>query len=406
MIEDYFKISFKNLKKRKTRSLLTITGIVIAIFTIFVLMSLSLGLNEFVNEQFEMLGTDKFFIQPKGTFGGMPGTDRAVELTTKDAEIVEKVKGIDKAVYMTVGNVKIEFKDKKRYYIVIGVPSDSDLIELFFESMNLGVDEGRFLKKGDKKKIMIGYNYKYKELFDKPVRTGDKIELNDVEFEVIGIVEQIGNPGDDQQVYISFEDYKELYDSGEVIDLIYAQIKPGEDIIEVADRTERKLMNYRDVDEKTIDFTVSTPEEYLEIFGDVLNVLTAFLVGIGAISLIVGGIGIANTMYTSVLERKKEIGTMKAIGAKNSDILGIFVTESGLLGLVGGALGLIIGILIVKSVEYGVTIYLGSNMLRASMNPFLIIGSLMFAFLIGVVSGFFPAFQASKLKPVDALRYE
>jgi putative ABC transport system permease protein len=406
MIKDYLKIALNTLKEKRTRSILTLLGIFIAILTIFVLISLSLGLNDFVNEQFEMLGSDKFFIQPKGQ-SGAPGTAGAVELTTDDAIVIEKVRGVGKISYAAIGNAKIEFKDKTRYYLSIGIPLDNqDYMNLFFESANLGMDEGRMLRKGDKKKIMIGYNYKYKNLFDKSVKTGDKLKVNNIEFEVIGVVEQVGNPGDDQQIYISYEDFQEVYGSGKRVDLIYAQIKLGEDIKLVADRAERALMKFRDVDEKTIDFTISTPEELLATFGTILNILTAFLVGIGSISLVVGGIGIANTMYTSVLERKKEIGTMKAIGAKNSDILLIFVIEAGILGLLGGGLGLIFGIIIAKSIEYISAVYIGSNIIRASLNPILIIGSLLFAFLIGIISGFAPSYQASKLKPVDTLRYE
>jgi len=406
MIQDYFKLAFKNLKQRKTRSILTLLGIFIAILTIFVLMSLSLGLSEFVNEQFEILGTDKFFIQPKGQ-AGAPGTGGAVQLTVNDVDIIEKVKGVDMVAYAAVGNAKIEFNDKARYYMSIGIPiEDSTMIDFFFESSNLDMDDGRFLRQRDKKKVMIGYNYKYKDLFGKPVRTGSKIKLNDVEFEVIGVVDAVGNPQDDQQIYISLEDFKELYNSGDRVDFIYVQIKSGEDLKQVSDRAERELMDFREVDEKTIDFTIQTPEELMATIGTILNILTAFLVGIGAISLLVGGIGIANTMYTSVLERNKEIGTMKAVGARNSDILLIFVIESGILGLLGGAGGLIAGIIIAKIIEYVAAVYIGSNLLRASLNPLLIIGSLAFAFLIGVVSGLAPSYQASKLKPVDTLRYE
>ena len=406
MINDYFKIAINNLKERKARSILTLLGIFIAIVTIFVLLSLSLGLSDFVNEQFEILGGDKFFIQPKGQ-AGPPGAGGAIELTVSDAEMVAKVRGVNRIAYAAIGNAKIEFREQIRYYMIMGLPlEDEDHTDLFFKAANLGMDEGRFLRNGDKKKIMIGYNYKYKNLFDRPVRTGDAFKINGVDFEVVGIVEAVGNPGDDQQIYISFEDFQELYGSGERVDFIYVEIKLGEDLNQVADRTERKLMDFRDVDKKTIDFSVQTPEELLATFGNILNILTAFLVGIGAVSVVVGGIGIANTMYTSVLERRKEIGTMKAIGAKNSDILLIFVIEAGVLGLLGGGLGLIAGIAIGKTIEYISAIYIGSNLLRASLNPFLIIGSLLFAFLIGVISGFAPSYQASKLRPVDALRYE
>ena len=407
MIQDYFKIAYKNLWKRKARSLLTITGIFLAILTIFVLVSLSLGLKGFVDEQFEMLGGDKFFIQPKGTMGtGLPGG--AVELTMDDVRIVEKVGGIDGITYMAFGTGKIEFKDyPARFYFVIGVPNgDGKAGNLLFDAINLDVDEGRLLKKDDRKKILMGYNYKHKDLYGKPVNAGNKIKINDIEFEVVGILEQIGNPADDQQVYIPLEDFKEIFDSGERVDIIWTQVEKGVDLEQVAERTEKKLKKFRNVDDKTIDFSVETPKEMVAMFNNILNILLAFLVGIGSISVIVGGIGIANTMYTSVLERNKEIGTMKAIGAKNSDILLIFVIESGVLGLVGGGLGLLAGIGIAKSIEYISLVFIGSDIIRASMHPYLLIGVLAFAFFIGVISGLTPSYQASKLKPVDALRYE
>jgi len=133
--------------------------------------------------------------------------------------------------------------------------------------------------------------------------------------------------------------------------------------------------------------------------------MMAFLIGIGSISIIVGGIGIANTMFTSVLERRKEIGTMKAVGAKNEDILTIFIIESGILGLIGGFLGLVFGIVAAKIIEYYAQMYAG-NIIKASMNPYLLVGCLMFGFVIGTISGFFPSRQAANLKPADALRYE
>jgi putative ABC transport system permease protein len=406
MIQDYFKFAYKNLWVRKTRSLLTIIGIFLAILTIFVLISLSLGLKGFVDEQFELLGTDKFFVQPKGTSAvGLPGG--AVELTLDDVEIVEKVNGVEQATYFAMENGKIEFKEyPARYYFVLGMPIEEKGISLLFEAMDLGMDEGRFLKKGDSKKIMIGYNYKYKNLYPKPIKAGNKIEINDIEFEVIGIVDQIGNPADDQQVYISMEDLDDVFDSGDRVDMIWTEIKKGEDIEQIAERTEKKLMNFRDVDEDTIDFSIQTPKEMVAIFTNIINVLLAFLIGIGSISVVVGGIGIANTMYTSVLERNKEIGTMKAIGARNSDILLIFVIEAGILGLVGGGLGLLVGIGIAKSIEYISTVAIGSDIIRASLHPYLLIGVLLFAFFIGIISGLTPSYQASKLKPVDALRYE
>ena len=408
MIQDYFKMAYKNLWVRKTRSLLTILGIFLAILTIFVLVSLSLGLKGFVDEQFEMLGGNKFFIQPKGSVGGIGLPGGAVELTIDDVEIVEKVGGVGGVTYLSLENGKIEFKDDPaRYYFVMGMPNeDPKKSDLFFEAINLDIDEGRMLKKGDRKKILIGYNYKYRNLFNSPVVSGNKLKINGIEFEVVGVLEAIGNPGDDQQVYIPLDDLKEIFDSGNRVDMIWVETEKGIDLEKVAERTEKKLKQFRDVDDKTIDFTLQTPKEMIAMFNNILNILLAFLIGIGSISILVGGIGIANTMYTSVLERNKEIGTMKAIGAKNSDILLIFVIEAGILGFVGGGLGLFAGIVIAKSVEYISAVLIGSDIIRASMNPYLLVGVLAFAFFIGVISGLTPSYQASKLRPVDALRYE
>jgi len=128
------------------------------------------------------------------------------------------------------------------------------------------------------------------------------------------------------------------------------------------------------------------------------------VIGIAAISLFVGGIGIANTMFTSVLERTKEIGTMKAIGAKNSDILSLFLIESGLLGLTGGIIGASLGIILALSVSEIANAALGTTIIQVSISWPLVFVAITFSFVVGIGSGVIPALQASKLKPVEALR--
>jgi putative ABC transport system permease protein len=402
MIQDYFQLALGNLRKRKLRSSLTIVGIFISIATIFVLISLSLGLDAAVKEQFKQLGSDKFFIMPRG-MAGAPGSGGAVELTTKDIDVIKKVNGVKEVTYDAVANAKIEFKDEAKYFMITGFPLDtSDLLE---ESGGYKIDEGRFLKKGDTGKVMLGSRYK-ESFFKKPVAAGDKIIINGQEFKVVGILQSIGSPTDDALVYMSIDDFRVLFNVPDRVDQIIVQIKPTENIENVADATKRKLLSSRGLTEKTRDFDLLTPEELLSSFGTILNIITAFLLGVAGISLLVGAVGIANTMYTSVLERTKEIGTMKAIGAKNSDILWIFVIESGVLGLVGGVLGILVGMSVGKIIEYIALAQLGTNILRVVFPWYLILGCLLFAFLIGSASGFFPSKQASKIKPADTLRYE
>ena len=143
----------------------------------------------------------------------------------------------------------------------------------------------------------------------------------------------------------------------------------------------------------------------METFSMVINILIGVLVLIALISVFVAAVNIANTMYTSILERTNEIGIMKSIGAKNRFILIVFVAESGILGLIGGAIGVAFGYLIAKFGEAIAKSY-GLAMLRPAFPLWLIIGCLLFAFLVGAGSGIFPSIQASKLNPVDALRYE
>ncbi len=408
MIKDYFALGFKNLRRRKLRSWLTMVGIFISIATIFILVSISLGFQGAIEEQFRMLGTDKFFIMAKGG-AGQPGSGGAVSLTINDADAIENVGGIKAVSYFGMANGEIEFNKKKRYLPVAGMPTDAKnakSLTLIFEAMNLKPDEGKMLQTGDTNKIMLGYDFKYNKVFDKPVRAGDLIFINGNEFKVKAIMSKIGNPSDDKNIYLPFTEYQRVFSTGDKVETIWIQTDSGSDLADVAARTEKRLRSFRGVTEKTQDFMILTPEELLNSFKTILNIVLIFLLGVAAISLVVGGIGIANTMYTSVLERYKEIGVMKAVGAKNSDIWLIFLIESGLLGLVGGIIGVLIGMGVSKAIEYIAINQVGTNLLRAAFPLYLIIGCLAFAFLIGAVSGTFPAWQASQIKPVRALRYE
>jgi len=403
MIRDYFKLAVKNLRKRKVRSWLTLIGIFISVAVIFILISLSLGLQGAINEQFRLLGTDKFFIMPKGTMGP-PGSGGAVSMSINDFNFIEKISGVKKASYMVAGNAEIKFGDEKRYLPVLGI--DMDGWSLYMESGSMKIKDGRNLETNDVNKILIGYDFSYGKVFTKQVKPNGKFIINDKEYKIKGIIDKIGNPQDDRNIIMDYEDFKELFNSGDRVDYIIIQINQGDNINDVSARVEKKLRTFRNVDEKTQDFTILTPEQLLNSFQTILGIITAFLISVAGISLIVGAIGIANTMYTSVLERTREIGVMKAIGARNSDILLIFVVEAGLIGMVGGIIGVGLGIIISKTMEYIAVNYIGTNLLVAATPAYLILGCIGFAFIIGAVSGFFPARHASNIKVVDAIRYE
>jgi putative ABC transport system permease protein len=404
MIKDYFVLAEKNLKKRKLRSWLTIIGILISIATIFTLISLSFGLQNAINQQFQQLGTDKFFIMPKGQ-AGAPGTGGAVSLNETDLRALEKVPGVKAVTYISIGNVKIEYSGKPRFYMAAGIPCDEvSMLSVIQEAANLKLESGVFLERGDILKVVVGSSYSGNQ-FDKPVVVGSRITLNGVNFNVKGVLKTVGNPSDDKNVYICFNEFETLFNRSNY-DEIFVQVLPNEDVKSVAADAEKKLRKERGLTEKTQDFTISTPEELLASFGSILSIVTIFLLGIAAISLVVGGIGIANTMYTSVLERTKEIGVMKAVGAKNSDIIYIFVIESGLLGLIGGVAGVLLGMGVGKLIEIIASAALGTNLLQVVFPLWLILSCLGFAFLVGAFSGMFPALGAARIHPTEALRYE
>jgi putative ABC transport system permease protein len=404
-MKDHFSLAFNNLRRRKLRSWLTMIGIFIGIAAVVALISLGQGLQGYLTETFEQMGANKLIVMP-GSGMGIGMIASADKLTNRDLEVIEKTKGVDMAAEIIYGSTLIKFKDEAKANFVIGLPTDESA-DVFKEIGGFETTEGRDLKEEDKYKIVIGYLVaKDNGFFDKAVQLRDKLVIKNKEFRVVGVMGQIGNPQDDSQVYIPLETAKEIFDKQDEIDAVYVQIKMGYEPADVAEDIKKQLRKARNEKQGEETFSVQTFEQLLETFQSVFAVVQAVLVGIAGISLLVGGIGIMNTMYTAVMERTKEIGTMKAVGAKNSDILFIFLFESGLLGLVGGAIGIGIGIGLGKGAEYLATMALGTDLLQADTSMTLIGGALMFSFLIGATSGVLPAMQAAKLKPADALRRE
>ncbi|MEM4242985.1 MAG: ABC transporter permease, partial [Candidatus Woesearchaeota archaeon] len=300
----------------------------------------------------------------------------------------------------------IAFNDFQRTQFVMGLPDEQDDADLMTQLNSWEIAEGRMLTSKDKGKAVIGNDLAYKDYFKKEIQIGNKILVGGRLFEVVGILKRTGDPGTDPTVTISESELREMTNEPEAYSYIVAQSASGENPEKIADDVKKAIRRDRHLKEGKEDFTVQTSTQMIEAFTKIFNIVQAVFIGIAAISLIVGGIGIMNTMYTAVLERTREIGVMKAIGARNRDILGIFLIESGFLGMAGGIIGIIIGFGISKGVEVGVNAQFGENTLMAVFPWYLIVGALLFSFLVGAVSGVLPARRASKLKPVDALRYE
>jgi len=371
------------------------------------LISIGQGLQESITGQFEKIGSDRIIIQGGIMSYGSPGLG-SDKLTQDDFEVIRDVLGVKTAAPVSFKIVEIEYKENR------GITMISAMHEDYVEEMFLGMDlyeieKGDMPKKGNRGNICIGSRLASGEFWgeDGPkMIIRSKITLGETNFEkefrVNCIMKETGSPDDDSAIYMLMEDFKEIFNEpADEYGVIFAKTKEGFDVDKVAEEIEEELKDARG-DE---NFQVATLEQVIESFGSILGILNMFLVGIAAISLLVGGIGIMNTIYTSVLERTREIGIMKSIGAKNNDILLIFLIEAGTLGLIGGIIGCGIGILLGKAVELAAH-ESGFTLFNALISPGLILGALMFSIAVGVVSGMLPARQASRLKPVDALRFD
>jgi putative ABC transport system permease protein len=405
-VVELFLLALENLRRRKLRSVLTIIGIFIGITAVVALISMGQGLQNMIAGEFAKLGSDKITVMGYNGIAASPfvSATLATPITTDDLKVVKNAKGVDTAGAILLSNVELNYGSQTKLTFAAGIPED-DSRKMIIESQDAEVKQGRMLDPGETKSVVVGA-YVADGLFDKKVYLGDKINIQGQEYRVVGILKSMGNRIDDGAIYLNLKEFRVLIDKPKIVSEILAKIKPGEDPKQVAKTIEDKLRKHRSEKEGAETFQVSTSEELMASFAMILGVVQAVIIGIAAISLIVGAVGIMNTMYTSVVERTKEIGLMKAVGARNSDITLVFLFESGLLGLSGGVLGVLFGTAFGKIAEILAQQALGSNAFVAAITPTLVLGSLAFAFIIGTLSGVLPARQAASLKPADALRYE
>jgi len=401
---NYFQFAFRNLRKKGVRSWLTLLGIFIGILAVVSLITLGNAMKVAVTSQFGAGSTEVISVQAGGLNYGPPGSLVTNPLTTDDVEAIDKLGSVEFAVGRNIRTGKLEYNDILGIGSALSIPEGSEK-EIYEIIDDIEAEYGRLLKSGDYRKVVLGANFYNGNTngFKKDIVPGKKVLINDIEFEVVGILKKKGSFMYDWTVLMYDDELKNLIGYGEEVDLIDAKIK-NKDLMNKAEEEIEKLMRQRrNVKIGEEDFSVTTPEATLETVNSVLGAIQAFIIIIASISIFVGSIGIVNTMTTSVLERKKEIGIMKAIGSRNSQIFMQFFVESGFLGLVGGVLGAVFGILIGYVGTLGINSWLGSEISFQISFP-LIFFTLLGSFLIGAIAGIIPAMQAARQNPVEALR--
>jgi len=404
MLKDYSKFAINGLKNRKLRSWLTMIGIIIGITAVVSLIGIGQGLKVAISSQFGDIGTDKLTVMASGGMGP-PGTGVVTPLTKDNVQKIGQVNGVRVAAGRLARSIKLEYNDNMKFSMIASM-AEGEARKLIESAMNLEAEKGRLLEDGDSKKTVLGNNLGQETSgFEKQIRVGSKILVQDETFEVVGILKKTGSFTVDGIFFIEEDDLRELLSIPEDdYDIIVAQVHPNADIKAVQENIEKVMRKERDVKKGDEDFTVQTPQATLAQVNSTLFAVQLFVYIIAAISILVGGIGIMNTMFTSVLERTKEIGIMKSIGAKNSAIFTLFFIESGLIGSIGGIIGAAMGISIAMGLGFVGRLVLGSELIRAEISFGLVFGSILGSFLLGTIFGVIPAIRASKLNPVDALR--
>ena len=405
--------AFNLVINSRLRSWLTIVGIVIGVAAVIAIISLGEGMQQEMEDRMSGLGGDILtltagFSRGRGMFGprgggGPPGEGSSAQATEEEVVLdrtdLQALKGIPDLAYIDTqirGNVDVSYLGKSGSVSLTGVDQ-----KVWSKITTEEISEGRFLDAADQNVIVIGSRLA-ESYFDQPLGLNKMLTIEDSAFRVVGILDESSN-----SIYMPIQMAYQVLDDKEndVYDTIILKIKNEDDLDAVIEKVEKKLMMVRHVSEKDKDFSVSSSKKMMETRTEMMSSMNVFLIAIAAVSLIVGAIGIANTMFTSVLEKTKEIGVMKAIGAKNKDIMTIFLMNAAIIGLIGGVLGILVGIMLsgalptlmggeVGMFRSGTVVSLSSVLLALGVS----LG-------VGILAGAVPAYKASKLKPVDALRY-
>ncbi len=395
------RYSLRNLNHRKGRSFLTVFSILVGIATIFIFLSFGIGLYNYTQNLASGGSADKVLIMAKG-LSGATGVDNGINLTDSDLRVVKRVAGVYKATGAYTQVVQTNYRDEKKYAFLISYDPTNPIL---LESFNAKIYNGRFLQSGDTRDIILGYNYMIDgKIFKKGLSINDEIKINGTKLKVVGFLTSIGNPQDDSNIYISNDYFKTMYPNKNSYAELIAKVDM-KNVDNVVSNIERALRNERNQRIGEEDFYVESFQSLLDSYASVLNIIIGFVVLIALISVLVSAINTANTMVTSVLERFKEIGVLKSIGARNSEIFGIFLFESSFLGFVAGILGVSLGF-IMTSVGASILKNIGLSFLSPFYSVWLFAGCILFATLTGAISGVIPAVRASKINTVDALRYE
>lgn len=406
--DDLFLETYTALHANRTRSGLTILGIVIGISSVIALVSIGQGAASSVQNSIQSLGSNLLLVTPgaqraPGGFGASGGRGNARTLLIEDAKAIRaQVQGIEALAMEISGRYQVTAKGTNTNTTVNGVSPTYPIIR------NVSVQEGAFISDTQNntyaKVAVLGPTVR-DDLFGEGSQDaiGQRIRINGIEFKVIGITVSKGGKGfmnQDDVIYVPTLTASRFLSGGKHVTTIDIQAESAGAMTQVqSDVTDLLLARHRINDSTQADFTVVNQADIIESASSITATLTMLLGAIAGISLLVGGIGIMNMMLTTVTERTREIGLRKAIGARNADITLQFLSEAVALTVIGGIVGIALG----AAISWGVN---QSGLVTTTVSLQAVALAFSVSAIIGIVFGYYPARKAARMSPIEALRYE
>jgi putative ABC transport system permease protein len=391
MLLDFFRLIFKDINRRKFSSALTFLGISLGIMTIFLIFVIGESFELSLQKEFEQLGTNRLYVA--GVTQSFGSNEVSGKITDTELRLLESKPYVDKIFPYFFQRTQIEFGNNFYSKQLIG----TNVNEEFFEGFGYELQLGRYPKENEKYSVVLGA-LALDDMFEKKADIGSNIYIKDTKFKVVGIMESFGNRVDDNSIYVQIDSLRDLFDGGNSISVMDIVVKESVDIDSA--EVNIKVLLENKLGDDTIEIT--KPAQLLEQVSSILDIVKYTLGGIAFVSLIVGSIGIINTMYVIVTEKTKEIGIMKSIGARNNDILLLYVIQSGTFGFLGSIIGLILGVILANL--FGTFVQNSDfSFLEIYIQYIDMLYLLIFGFFIGVVSGFLPARKASKINIIEAM---